>query len=764
MSRALLHPLAGLLLVLLGPVLGPAPATAELRLQPLPEAPSPAVPPLPLLEPYTRAAVLARMPAVAPGRTRLIEVAEADLIDGRLPPELARRQGREPALAVGLVDGVFDLASLAEAVDDADILARHGERFHAKAPILVGPRATLIVGRGATLRLLTARGAFLASAGDLYVVDATVTSWDADAGRPSLLERDEDFRPFLVGYSGSRTFVAGSLIDHLGFDFAKSQGLTFTTGPGDDAPGPAPTGWVVESTIRGNFYGFYTWEAEDVVVVGNRVVDSVLYGLDPHDHTTRLIIAKNEVLGTQRRHGIVASREVREALIFDNVVRDNGGSGIMLDRLSTDGVIARNRVLDNLDDGIVLYESPGNLIAHNEVTGNGRVGIRIRNSWQARVLGNRIVRNGGHGIEVYGRPIEPEEGRDYELDPYRTLVTATLAGNRLGANGGDTILMRGATRIDLHDLVRDESPEAADPRPWPRFGGDLEAVAADLSTRLKVEREGVRIVGPTPGDPRMAPIPLPPAAWRVTRPGEVLIDREARRAELLAASEEERRALCAGDGTPMAAAARALAFAGPEAREMVAHHLRQLAEAPAVAGEPDLLPAMVAYALIRDRLDPETREGIEVGLSLAMRRRGEAPAETAPGRGSPPGHALDVAWGALGGDDATFQRGIAGLLRTLAEDGAAADAVASLVAIAEMAAVQGYDLYAVEVDGRSLHDVVASRPVRDDGLAWAEAYVARFPDRDASRRLARRLGGEPLLDPRVGGAATCFFRPPGSPG
>ena len=130
-------------------------------------------------------------------------------------------------------------------------------------------------------------------------------------------------------------------------------------------------------------------------------------------------------------------------------------------------------------------------------------------------------------------------------------------------------------------------------------------------------------------------------------------------------------------------------------------------------------------------------------------------------------------------------------------------AIASLVVIAEIAALQGVDLYGYRVDGRDLHlglrflldgiddpsrvwpyaaanDKPGPQPdyrhqdlgflePRGHGrhyMAWAEIYLARFPLRPESRRLTTLLtkpGFRPMLDDYSGGDTTCMFAPAGPP-
>ena len=179
---------------------------------------------------------------------------------------------------------------------------------------------------------------------------------------------------------------------------------------------------------------------------------------------------------------------------------------------------------------------------------------------------------------------------------------------------------------------------------------------------------------------------------------------------------------------------------------------------------------------------------------------------------------VEAAWGALVGDDAWFDRGLAayrdaiaamrpdGSLPLETRRGARAlwyqrHAIASLVVIAEIAARQGVDLYGYALDGRDLHlalrflldgiddpslvwpyaaanDKPGGQPdyrLQDLGflttrghgrhyMAWAEIYMARFPQRPESLRLRALLtradaGFRPMIDEYSGGNTSCMFAP-----
>jgi poly(beta-D-mannuronate) lyase len=241
-----------------------------------------------------------------------------------------------------------------------------------------------------------------------------------------------------------------------------------------------------------------------------------------------------------------------------------------------------------------------------------------------------------------------------------------------------------------------------------------------------------------------------------------------------------------------------------------------------------LLPTVVAWSLVRDAPEAGAERAVRIDrwLRRVARLRGEL---------RPPGNAGEVtrrnnhrylsasasmAWGALAGDDAYFREGPAAFDMALADmrpDGSLPletrrgsralwyqrHAIASLVTIAEMAAVQGRDLYSRERQGRSLHTAIRFLldAIDDPGLvrryaaagaddeeggagpaaqdlsflalrghgrhymAWAEVYVARFPGREESRRLLRLLREtdpdfRPMLDDYSGGSTTCLFATP----
>lgn len=355
------------------------------------------------------------------------------------------------------------------------------------------------------------------------------------------------------------------------------------------------------------------------------------------------------------------------------------------------------------------------------------------------------------------------------------------------------------------------------------------------------------------------------AAARVTRPGEVLFERASRLRELATMPAPLRDAWCLiatepgavpapvttlrdrpyGPDTasePFALAVMTATAAGlagdADARHRLVDLLDQWAEADALtqierptanayyALDRTLLPTLVAWALLRDAPELTTIPRLRIQAWLQRLDRLRGPERPSTGRGEISGRnnhhylrgSVDMAWGALTGDDASFRLGVAAYLDALHDmrpDGSLPletrrraralwyqrHAIASLVVIAEIAATQGVDLYDQAVDGKNLHSAVRflldaigdqervadyawedqaasgrHHPAQDLSflvrrghgrhyMAWVEIYLARFPGRPESRRLLALLAGtdpsfRPMVDDYAGGATTCFFARP----
>lgn len=361
----------------------------------------------------------------------------------------AEAQGTPYPRMIVIESGVYTLGSLlTDLVGQGDfaLVTREKDVVTLRAPLLVAEGATLILSgqEATTYRLSADAGSFIAVAGDLFIQDTRILSWDekTHAPRTSNKSKRSIFRPYIVGWSNSRMMIGGSVLDSLGYAAPKSFGLAFSAGPKTvvqnlDNARP-PSGIVADNFFHNFEYGFYSYEAEDVSLVGNEYRDNVLYAVDPHDRSHRLLIALNTTHGSMAKHGIIVSREVDFSWIVGNVSHSNAGSGFMIDRDSVDNYIYANVAFDNAQDGLTFFESSCNLATANRFFDNRRSGIKIRNSWEIGVHDNIIEGNAQAAIHGYisnlgATPVGAS--RDLEMDPYVPLTSFAASGNRLRGNG-----------------------------------------------------------------------------------------------------------------------------------------------------------------------------------------------------------------------------------------------------------------------------------------------------------------------------------------
>ena len=405
----------------------------------------------------------------------------------------AQKQGQFPK-AIFVNNGILTLPALHKALPEA-LVKLNSHQYLLRFPIVVMHHAALAVAPGEELLLSHERGSFLVNAGQLFVVEGALRGWSEKTQSPARYNgKKEEYRPFYIGWSGSETYVYGSLIESLGSHNSKAYGFTLSTYTEQDemyAPTALnrqvqPRGWLINNRITDVYYGYYSYEASNVALIGNKYYDNIYYGIDPHDHSRHLIIANNEVWGTKLRHGIIGSRDVSDSFIFGNVSHDNKLAGIMLDRASNHNVVTQNSSYNNGSDGISIYESHHNLIVDNRLYNNGHHGIRFRNSRDITMRNNLILQNGRYG--VYGHlsdlvasydPGSDHEPRDLKLDPYEMRSSGYLAGGVIALNGSGALFTQGLEKMGLGKIALDQNGRRRDVT----LGGDL-LPYSDVITRV----------------------------------------------------------------------------------------------------------------------------------------------------------------------------------------------------------------------------------------------------------------------------------------
>ncbi len=431
----------------------------EKRVMPTPERPF-----LPDITNITIEAIEKKVPAP---KTGVVVLDRIDIypefrkfLEGDAPRLLRLIQRRINPRALVVKEGNYTWNTLYEQIKPYDpngavIRKEEGDNIYTlRLPLLVLEGASLTISGDevSELRLSREANSYLVNAGDFFIIRTKVVGWKEENSMPTKFVDKNEFRPFIASWDGGNLYLAGSHFESLGYLKGKSYGISFSacTPCAKVNPNkPASTGVLVGNRFVDLFYGFYSYEAEDVAIVGNVYEDNIIYAIDPHDRSKRLIIANNETYGTKKKHGIIVSREVNDSWIFGNYSHHNRGSGIMIDRTSVNNVIAENIVEYNEQDGLTFFESQNNTTWNNTLRYNQKNGIRIRNSWDIMLYQDKISSNDGTAIEVYTTALEGQETRDFELDPYTQKASAIVDEAKISTSGASVFKITNAELLGI---------------------------------------------------------------------------------------------------------------------------------------------------------------------------------------------------------------------------------------------------------------------------------------------------------------------------
>ncbi len=416
-----------------------------------------AKPALPDLSGYTAAAMEKKIVRTKPGKISIRRMMQEDALkdfiggDNKMAEWVVRQHGIPQAIFID--DGYMNLKDLLGKVPKQYLSETSPGVFLAKLPIVVGRKGILEIDkRTQELRLSQEGGSFLINDGQLFVRDTKITGWSEKANGPALFKSPKEFRPFLLAWGGTETYVANSKMASFGYANSKSYGVSisqYTPNMAKVLKRPEPTGWIVDSEFSDMWYGFYCYETTGFVIKGNTYKDNIVYGIDPHDRSHGLIIADNTVYGTKKKHGIIISREVNDSFIFNNRSYDNKLSGLVIDRNSVNNLIADNEIYRNHTDGITLYESGDNLLWGNKVISNRRHGIRVRNSVNIKLYENVAMANGLTGVYGHIKDLTDTD-RDIALDPFDAKVSLIVVGGELAGNGSGPLSIDSPLSIELY--------------------------------------------------------------------------------------------------------------------------------------------------------------------------------------------------------------------------------------------------------------------------------------------------------------------------
>ena len=232
--------------------------------------------------------------------------------------------------------------------------------------------------------------------GTIDITGVKVTSWngagpDTDLTVPTGGTRGRAFVRAVSFMEGSTPRpstmnIVDSDLGFLGYNAAESYGVSYKArGCGATTSTICDVldvlGKQTGSMFHVNYIGTYTWGAKNMVFDHNVYTHNKSYGLDPHDDSDYLTIT-NTTFSENGNHGLICSQRCDHLVIRGNTSRHNTSAsaethGIMLHRGVTDAVVENNTVENNsTGGGIVVFDSVGNSIKNNTVTGN-KYGLRF---------------------------------------------------------------------------------------------------------------------------------------------------------------------------------------------------------------------------------------------------------------------------------------------------------------------------------------------------------------------------------------------------
>jgi parallel beta-helix repeat protein len=227
--------------------------------------------------------------------------------------------------------------------------------------------------------------------GQLTFRETCVTSWDT--ARNDVDENYEDGRSFVLARDGARMEIQGAELSYLGYDANESYGVAWRL---RDTVGSA-----ADSRFGYNFYGLYSYEVDNLTIRDSEVHHSILYGIDPHTRSDKLLIEGN-VSHHNGKHGIILAEKCSDGVVRGNTVYNNTMHGIVIYQGSDDNLVEGNTVYANGQQGINVNDSSGNIVRGNTVSGNTEAGIGVgQDADNTQVIGNHVRENRTDGIYIY---------------------------------------------------------------------------------------------------------------------------------------------------------------------------------------------------------------------------------------------------------------------------------------------------------------------------------------------------------------------------
>jgi aldose sugar dehydrogenase len=221
----------------------------------------------------------------------------------------------------------------------------------------------------------------------LIIDSVKITSWDTNKNDYARANGTIPRSYILVNYGNGTTNITNSELAYLGYQHARSFGLTYYTGAGSI---------IKNNKIHDLWYGFYSdgfaHGAYNITIAGNEFYKNTLQGIGPHSSSHHLTISNNTV-HNNGRDGIICSTDCYNIIIDSNRVFNNSAIGILFRDNVTNSVISNNIVYDNKQGQISLDKLANNNSVFVNKINRGLNGIRVSEGSANNTINNNTIAN-----------------------------------------------------------------------------------------------------------------------------------------------------------------------------------------------------------------------------------------------------------------------------------------------------------------------------------------------------------------------------------
>jgi mannuronan 5-epimerase len=319
-----------------------------------------------------------------------------------------------------------------QAINDPDVIANSGNgEYILRANLKVAEDATFEMNsnQDGLLYLKIAGENGIIVEGSIQIDGVKITSWDIPNGDVIQQNINGTIRRGYVQFAGSEgSQIMNSEFGYLGDVEPGRRG--FDLFGGDEA--------VHNMEVRGSKFhnmwmAFYSSGAYNITVDSNEYYNNIKYSLDPHTTTHNMSIRNNWI--HDNPIGPICSDRCYDILIEGNLIQDTEGVAIFFSRNMTDS-IARNNHIVNAQTGVLLSESPNNLVYDNVIEGATGEGIRLLNpgiaddgSTAGNIVYNNNISNSENGIRATNcqdNIVQNTTFSDIDSSEYRLLEDSSM--------------------------------------------------------------------------------------------------------------------------------------------------------------------------------------------------------------------------------------------------------------------------------------------------------------------------------------------------